>query len=410
MNRTKHTFENANGEELSGVLELPLNQDPHNFVLFAHCFTCNKNFQAVRNIGRALTANGFGVFRFDFTGLGESEGDFSETNFSGNVEDLLAAAGFLEKSFKAPTVLVGHSLGGAAVIFAAGQLPSVKAVATIAAPSTPKHVKKLLKSNISEIHEQGLSTVNLGGRDFTIKAQFLQDLDSQKLQRTVKTLEKSILILHSPQDSTVSIENAEEIYVAARHPKSFVSLDGADHLLGSKKDSKYAGEVIAAWSLNYLNVPEQEKLSTKHQVIANLGKEGFTTQVRAGNHYFLADEPESMGGDDFGPSPYELISASLAACTSMTIQMYARRKKWALENVETHVNHNKKHAEDCENCERISAKIDTFERAITLIGDLDEKQCAKLLEIANKCPVHRTLHSEVNISTGLKEKQENRGG
>ena len=403
MNKTNHIFKNAFGEELSGVLELPLNQEPHNFVLFAHCFTCNKNFQAVRNIGRALTANGFGVFRFDFTGLGESEGDFADTNFSGNVEDLLAAAGFLKDSFKAPTVLVGHSLGGAAVIFAAKQLASVKAVATIAAPSTPKHVKKLLKSNISEIEEKGFSTVNLGGRDFTVKAQFLQDLDSQKLKKAVNDLDKSVLVMHSPQDRTVSIENAEEIYLAARHPKSFISLDGADHLLANKKDSKYAGEVIAAWSLNYLNIPEQEKLSTTHQIIANLGKEGFTTQIRAGRHYFLADEPESIGGDDFGPSPYELISASLAACTSMTIQMYARRKKWPLENVETHVNHNKKHAEDCENCELSSSKIDTFERAITLEGNLDEQQCAKLLEIANKCPVHRTLHNEVRITTVLKE-------
>ncbi len=402
MNSSKHTFKNKAGDELSGVLELPLNQEPHNFVLFAHCFTCNKNFLAVKNIGRALSANGFGVFRFDFTGLGESEGDFADTNFSGNVEDLLAAASFLEKEHKAPTLLVGHSLGGAAVLFAAQELPSVKAVATIAAPSSPQHVKHLLKSNISEIEKNGFSTVNLGGRDFTIKAQFLQDLETKKLKDIVSNLDKSILVTHSPQDITVGISNAEEIYLAARHPKSFISLDGADHLLTNKADSRYVGEVIAAWALRYLDIPKPEKIASRHQVAANLGEEGFTTQIKAGEHSFIADEPESIGGNDFGPTPYELISASLAACTSMTIQMYARRKKWPVKNVETHVNHNKKHAEDCEHCERATAKIDIFEREIVLKGDLTEQQREKLLEIANKCPVHRTLHSEIKITTSLK--------
>ena len=402
MNSTKHTFKNKAGDELSGVLELPLNQEPHNFVLFAHCFTCNKNFLAVKNIGRALTANGFGVFRFDFTGLGDSEGDFADTNFSGNVEDLLAAASFLEEEHKAPSLLVGHSLGGAAVLFAAQELSSVKAVATIAAPSSPQHVKHLLKSNISDIEKNGFSTVNLGGRDFTIKAQFLQDLETKKLKDIIENLDKSILVTHSPQDTTVEISNAEELYLAARHPKSFISLDGADHLLTNKSDSRYVGEVISAWALRYLDIPAPDKLSSKHQVAANLGEEGFTTQIKAGDHSFIADEPESIGGNNFGPTPYELISASLAACTSMTIQMYARRKKWPVKNVETHVNHNKKHAEDCEHCERTTAKIDTFEREIVLKGDLTEQQREKLLEIANKCPVHRTLHSEINITTGLK--------
>lgn len=404
MNITRHTFKNKDGYELSATLELPFNQEPHNFVLFAHCFTCNKNFLAVKNIGRALTANGFGVLRFDFTGLGESEGDFADTNFSGNVEDLLAAAAFLEKEHKAPTLLVGHSLGGAAVIFAAQELSSVKAIATIAAPSSPKHVKHLLKSNIAEIRKKGFSTVNLGGRDFTIKAQFLQDLDSKKLKDVVKTLGKSMLVTHSPQDTTVEINNAEEIYLAAHHPKSFVSLDGADHLLTNKRDSQYVGEVISAWASRYLEVPEQEKLTSKHQVVANLGDESFTTQIRAGNHYFLADEPESVGGNEFGPTPYELLSASLAACTSMTIQMYARRRKWPVKNVETHVNHNKKHAEDCENCEQKPAKIDFFEREIVLEGPLSDKQRQKLLEIANKCPVHRSMHNEIQITTSLRKK------
>ena len=403
MNISQHTFRNKAGEELSGVLELPINQQPHNFVLFAHCFTCNKNFMAVKNIGRALTSNGFGVLRFDFTGLGESEGNFADTNFSGNVEDIIAAADFLKQEYHAPTLLVGHSLGGAAVIFAAQQLASIRAVATIAAPSSPQHVKHLLKSKISEIKEKGLSTVNLGGRDFTIKEQFLQDLESQKLKDVLEDLEKSILVLHSPQDATVELKNAEELYRAARHPKSFVSLDGADHLLTNKEDSKYAGAVIAAWALRYLRIPQQEKLISKHQVVANLGKEGFTTQVRAGIHYFLTDEPESMGGNDYGPTPYDYLSTALAACTSMTIQMYARRKKLPLENVETHVNYGKQHAEDCEQCESSSSKIEAFEREIVLKGDLDEQQRKKLLEIANKCPVHRTLKSEVLIHSKLND-------
>ena len=402
MKYSKVSFENPEGIELSGYLEFPLNREPHSFVLFAHCFTCNKNFFAVKNIARALTNDGYGVLRFDFAGLGESEGDFSDTNFSGNVEDLVAAARFLEEEHKAPELLVGHSLGGAAVIFAAEKIPSVRAVATIGAPSSPTHVKHLLKSGIDEIKENGLANVNVGGRNFTIKEQFLEDLNTKELQQLVKNLDISILILHSPQDMVVEIANAEELYIAAKHPKSFVSLDGADHLLTRSKDSIYAGGVIAAWATRYLEIPEEPDLETKHEVVANLGSEGFTTQTRAGKHYFTIDEPEDFGGNNFGPSPYDLLSGALAACTSMTIQMYARRKKWKVENVETHVNHQKSHAEDCQHCELKAAKIDVFEREIVIKGDLDEKQQQKILEIADKCPVHRTLHNEVKITTQLK--------
>ncbi len=402
MNYSKVTFENSEGDELSGHLELPLNQEPHNFVLFAHCFTCNKNFFAVRNIARALSKNGFGVLRFDFTGLGESEGDFSDTNFSGNVEDLLAAARYLEREHNAPALLIGHSLGGAAAIFAAHQLPSVKAVTTIGSPSSPKHVEHLLRSNLSEIREKGLATVNVGGRNFTIKEQFLEDLNSKELKDLVRDLNKALLVMHSPQDPVVGINNAEELYVAARHPKSFVSLDGADHLLTRTGDSIYAGEVIAAWASRYLEIPEPEKPSTTHQVVANLGEEGFTTQMKAGRHYFISDEPVSVGGNDYGPTPYDFLAAGLAACTSMTIQMYVKRKKWPLINVETHVSHERKHAEDCQHCERNTAKIDTFEREIILEGNLDEQQRKRVLEIADKCPVHRTLQNKIEIYTRIK--------
>lgn len=406
MNTQKVSFENKEGQELIGRLELPVDRHPHNFALFAHCFTCTKNLSAVRNISKALIANGFGVLRFDFTGLGESEGDFADTNFSGNIEDLVAAAEFLKEKHDSPTLLIGHSLGGSAVIFAAAAIESVKAIATIGAPSNPIHVKHLLKSGIEEIKETGQAVINLSGRDFTIKKQFLDDLESKSLPETVKSLRKPLLVMHSPQDDTVGIKNAEEIYLAAHHPKSFVSLDGADHLLFNKNDSIYVGEVVSGWAKRYLDISEKvsEGLKTKSHVVASLDTEDkFTTQMKVGNHYMIADEPESYGGNDFGPSPYELVSAGLSACTAITVQMYTKRKGWPLENIEVHTSYDKKHAEDCEDCEKDSAKIDTFEREIRLTGGLDEKQKARILEIADKCPVHKTLHSETQVITKLVE-------
>ena len=403
MKFQKVTFKNNNGQDLVGRLELPVDRHPHNFALFAHCFTCNKNLLAVKNISKSLTSNGFGVLRFDFTGLGESDGDFADTNFSGNVEDLIAASNFLKEEYSAPTLLIGHSLGGAAVIFAAEEIDSVLALSTVGAPANPKHVKHLLKSGLEEINEQGEAIVNLGGRDFKIKKQFVDDLETKSLPETAKNLRKPLLVLHSPQDDTVGIKNAEEIYSAAHHPKSFVSLDGADHLLSRKEDSNYVGDVIAGWAKRYLDcdVPKKD-LKTKHQVVASLDAEdAFTTKLKLGSHYMTADEPESYGGNDFGPSPYELVSAGLSACTVMTIQMYAKRKGWKIDNVEVHTSYSKSHAVDCENCEETSAKIDTFEREIKFIGDLDEKQQTRLLQIADKCPVHKTLHTETQVITKL---------
>lgn len=403
MSSEKVTFKNKEGYDLHGIMELPIDQVPHNYVVFAHCFTCNKNFFAVKNICDALTDKGFGVLRFDFTGLGESEGEFSDSNFSGNVEDILSAEEFLKTNYKAPTLLIGHSLGGAAVYFAAQHLPKVKAIATLGAPSSITHVRHLIKDNLEEINKKGKALVNIGGRSFSIKKQFIEDLEKKKLKEILPHLEKSILILHSPQDGIVEIKNAEELYLAAKHPKSFVSLDGADHLLSDKKDSQYAGNIIGSWATRYLEIPVLKELESKHEVVANLGKSGYTTRIKAGNHHLVADEPVMAGGNDFGPDPYQLISAGLAACTSMTIQMYARRKKWSLETVETHISHSKSYIEDCENCESSSAKIDTFEREIVLKGDLDEKQTQRILQIADKCPVHKTLHAEVEINTTLKK-------
>lgn len=394
-------FKNATGAELTGYLDLPTTQKAHNYVLFAHCFTCNKNFLAVRNISRALTSKGFGVLRFDFTGLGDSEGEFTDSNFSGNVDDLLSAAEFLQIHYEAPTLLVGHSLGGAAVIFAASELPQVQAIATIGTPATLTHVTHLIKDEIKEIEAKGIASVNIGGRSFNIKKQFLDDLESRDLSNIISRIKKSILILHSPQDNTVEINNAEKLYIAARHPKSFISLDGADHLLSHRVDSSYVGELIGAWAVRYIKIPEISTLKSDYKVIASLSEQGFTTNVKAGRHHFIADEPISFGGNDFGPTPYDLLSAGLATCTSMTIQMYARRKKWPIGTVETHVDHVKTHALDCEGCEKTSAKIDTFNRRISITGKLDESQLAKILQIADKCPVHKTLHDQVRIITSL---------
>lgn len=402
MNHQKVSFKNVDGETLVGRLSLPANQHPHNFVLFAHCFTCNKNFTAIRNISRALTAEGFGVLRFDFTGLGESEGEFSDSNFSGNVEDLLEAAKYLEAHYSSPTLIIGHSLGGAAAIFAAQKISSIRAIATIGAPSNPLHVEHIFKNDIETIKDQGNAEVNIGGRNFTIKKQFLEDLKSQSYRETLKNNRKSILILHSPQDKVVEIKNAEEIYIAVHHPKSFVSLDGADHLLGNPKDATYTGEIIAKWSQRYLEMPSAIALKTEKEVVASLDSaDGFTTQMKVGSHYITADEPVSYGGNNFGPSPYELVSAGLSACTVMTVQMYVKRKKWPLENVEVHTSYQKLHADDCQNCDSSESKIDTFQRAIKLTGDLDDKQIARIMEIADKCPVHKTLKSEINIVTTL---------
>ena len=402
MSSEKITFENGSGEKLSARIELPIDRHPHNFVIFAHCFTCNKNFKAVRYIARALTAAGFGVLSFDFTGLGMSEGDFADTTFSTSVDDLLCAANFLKENYKTPTMLVGHSLGGAAVILAANQLEETKAVVTIGTPSAVQHVKSLLQSSIEEIKEKGAAEVNIGGRPFFVKKEFVDDLEEQNLLGIVGQMRKSFLVIHSPQDQIVGIENAAELYQAARHPKSFISLDGADHLLSNEADACYVGDVIANWAKRYVEIPEPKELSTESHIVAYLDtSEKFTTQIKADQHRLIADEPKSFGGNDFGASPYQLVASGLAACTVMTLKLYAERKKWDLREVYCHIRHEKTHLEDCLNCEDPKAKIDRFTRELELIGDLDDEQKQKLLEIADKCPVHRTLENKTHIVTSL---------
>ena len=402
MQKLEVSFKNSDSKTLKGVLELPTNKQPAHFILFAHCFTCNKNFHAPSKISKSLASQGYGVLRFDFTGLGDSEGDFADTNFSGNVEDLIAAAEFLKKEYKPPTMIIGHSLGGAAALFASKQIESVKCVVTINAPSNLSHVQKHFESSLEEIEKDGYANIKIGGRSFKIKKQFITDLENNQDSSVLKDIRKSLLIMHSPQDEIVSINHAEELYKAAWHPKSFVSLDGANHMLSSKEDSGYVGTVISAWASKYLKEEEAPELETDHEVMANLGATGYTTQIIAGNHHFIADEPIKVGGSDLGPNPYELVSSGLAACTSMTIHMYARRKEWKVDNVETHVSYSKKHADDCEHCENDMAKIDHFEREISNKGDLDEKQLKRLMQIADKCPVHKTLSSQAQISTKLR--------
>ncbi len=402
MASTKVSFTNNTGYTLAARLELPVNQHPVAFAIFAHCFTCNKNLTAIRNISRALHQGGIAVLRFDFTGLGDSEGEFADTNFTSNVADLEAAAAFLETHHQAPALLVGHSLGGAAVIHVADRLPSVKAIVTIGAPHDPAHVNHLFDGDAQQIAKEGEASVSIGGRSFKVKQQFLEDIKAHSQEEKIKRLNRALLILHSPQDLTVPIENAAKIYLEAKHPKSFVTLDGADHLMSRKEDSQYAGQMIATWVQRYLEVPEKEKLASDRDVVVRLGQEGFTSEVMVRHHSLTADEPAEVGGNDFGPTPYELLSASLGACTAMTMQMYARRKKWDLQEVKVHLSHRKDYTEDMNNPEHGQSKIDHFDRLIEIVGNLDDAQKAKLMEIADKCPVHRTLHSDVFVKTELK--------
>jgi uncharacterized OsmC-like protein/esterase/lipase len=403
MDSIKIKFSNQQGEELSARLEMPLDQHPHTFAIFAHCFTCGKDLKAIQNISRAMAREGIAVLRMDFTGLGESQGEFSDTNFTTNIQDLVAGAEYLKKNYEAPAILVGHSLGGAAVLFAAEKISSIKAVATIAAPADPEHVEHLLEEDLSEIEDKGKATVDIGGRAFTIKKHFLDDLEDRQLLTKVKHLRRALLVMHSPQDMIVEVDNARKIYEAALHPKSFISLDGADHLLSKAQDSLYVGNMIAHWAMRYLNVEEKESLKSEKQVVARIGKDGYTTDIKAGRHVLLADEPKSVGGDDFGPTPYALLAAALGSCTVMTLRMYADRKQWPLEAVTVHLEHNKRHAEDCGKTDDPDCRLDRIERVLEIEGPLSDEQLNRLVEIADRCPVHKTLHSGVEVKTVLRK-------
>ena len=405
MKSLKVSFANSRNEQLDARLDLPEDEQPIAYALFAHCFTCTKNIKAAVNIAKALSRAKIAVLRFDFTGLGQSEGDFSETNFTTNVADLIAAADYLAENHQAPQIIIGHSLGGAAVLQAAGEIASLRAIVTVAAPHDPVHVTRLFDETREKIEQEGSAKVKLEGRTFTIKQQFLEDLEMQQLDGHIQNLKTALLVMHSPRDKTVGIDNAAAIYQAARHPKSFISLDDADHLLLKEKDSRYVGLMIAAWSRRYLDLAEEEttvRQRIDNRVTTSTGHEGFFTDLFANGHAMVADEPQDYGGTNRGPSPYEYLLAALGACTGMTIQMYARHKKWPLEKAVVRLSHQKIHAEDCDHCEAAEGKIDRMERELELVGTLDDQQRQRLLEIAERCPVHKTLHSKVDIISKLK--------
>ncbi|WP_298898337.1 bifunctional alpha/beta hydrolase/OsmC family protein [uncultured Psychroserpens sp.] len=404
MSNERLKIENNKGHKLQAYLELPANQKPSYFAIFAHCFTCSSTLSAVKNISRSLTNHGFGVVRFDFTGLGRSEGEFADSHFSANVDDLIAVNDYLTKNYEAPALLVGHSLGGAAVLVAASKLNNIKAVATIGAPATVNHVKHLFSHGIEDIKQKGKVEVNIGGRPFKIDEGFVSDFDKTDLPAIVKSLRKPLLILHSPIDTIVGIKNAEQLYHNAHHPKSFVTLDDADHLLSNTRDSLYAGDIIGSWVQRYFEPKENKMLDTGgEQLVAhlNLRDNNFTTTIQTSKHNFIADEPDSVGGDDFGPSPYDFLSAGLAACTVMTLKLYAERKQWDLQEVYAHITYSKKHSDDLMLDIESPKRIDHLSKKLTFIGNLDDSQKQRLKEIASKCPVHKTLQSEVIIDTEL---------
>jgi len=401
----KIEFPGATGAKLAARLDLPA--QPRAFALFAHCFTCGKDIFAAQRIAETLTARGIAVLRFDFTGIGASEGEFANTNFSSNVQDLVAAADYLRKNHAAPSLLIGHSLGGAAVLAAAPHVPEATAVVTIAAPASATHVTHHFAADLTEINETGTAKVTLAGRPFTIKKQFLDDIAEQNFLDGLGKLKKAILVCHAPRDETVGIDNATQIFAAARHPKSFVSLDTADHLLRKREDAIYVADVIAAWASRYL--PAAQELAVQAPSALPPGivevretRTGPLAQhVLAGRHVLMAGEPVAVGGDDAGPSPYDYLLAALGACTSMTMRLYADRKGLAVERFGVRLSHRRVHAQDCADCETKEGNIGEISRDITIEGDIPEAARARLMEIADKCPVHQTLTHEIKIRSRL---------
>lgn len=404
MKSERFTFTGHDGSTLAARLDLPEGR-VCGTALFAHCFTCSKDIPAARRISSRLASQGIAVLRFDFTGLGHSEGEFANTNFTTNVADLLLAASALEDKLMAPQLLIGHSLGGAAVLKAAGDIPAARAVATIGAPFDPSHVTENFGARVEDIRAKGKAQVHLAGRDFTICRQFLDDLEAQKMGPAIRGMKKALLVLHAPRDTVVGIDNAAEIFAAAMHPKSFVTLDDADHLITGERDAEYTADTIATWAGRYLDLVEEDFPEHAPDGVVRVSEAdaaGFLQDVNiAGRHHMLADEPVAMGGTDLGPNPYQFLAAGLGACTAMTLRIYARHKNLALEHVSVEITHDKRHGEEI-NPGKGTGKVDVFRREIRLEGDLSEDERASLLRIADRCPVHKTLHSASVIETVLR--------
>ncbi len=396
----KVEFPGASGARLAARLDLPA--EPRAFALFAHCFTCGKDTFAASRIAGGLAARDVAVLRFDFTGIGNSEGEFANTNFSSNVGDLVAAADYLRQNHAAPALLVGHSLGGAAVLAAAPRVPEAAAVVTIGAPASADHITHAFAANLSEIVEKGIAEVTLAGRTFTITKQFLDDVAGQNFLDQLGRMRKALLVCHAPQDEYVGIENASAIFTAARHPKSFLSLDTADHLLRARADCIYVADLIASWASRYLPLGEQTALLPEGVVEVSETRGGlFLQRVRIGRHRLVADEPVAAGGNDAGPSPYDYLLAALGACTSMTMRLYADRKGINAERFSVRLSHRRVHAEDCADCETKEGNVGEITRDITIGGDVPEAAQARLMEIADRCPVHQTLTHEIKIRSRL---------
>ena len=395
---TKVIFMSENDIELSGVLHEPSGQNPKCYAILAHCFTCTKSLNAGITLARTLSDHGIAALRFDFTGLGASKGQFSKSSFSSNVADLQSAATFLEDNYEPAKIMVGHSLGGTAVLAASGLIESIKAVATIGSPASPDHILHMLTDRLDEIagSPEGV-TVNLAGRDFVFKQSFVDDVKNYTLD--VGTLGKALMVLHAPMDGLVSIDQAGKIFTAAKHPKSFASLDKSDHLLTKKEDAAYAANMIAPWALRFVSAETPATIDFDGITAVGETAKGFLTRLETGAHQFLADEPVSYGGTNKGPTPYDYLGAALGACTSMTLNMYARRKELNVKSVSVNVTHEKIHATDCDDCEKSDGKIDQFTRRICIDGNLNEAEHKRMLEIADKCPVHKTLENEIKILT-----------
>lgn len=395
MSDKSFTFQNEEGRPLSGLLESP-EGTPRGWAIFAHCFTCGKDSRAAVHISRALSRAGIGVLRFDFAGTGIGSAHGEAVSFASDVTDLKSAANAMTAAGMTPSLLIGHSLGGTAALVAAADLPDIVAVATIGAPAELQHILKVFNaSDLDTVRRDGEASVEIAGRPFLIRRSFIDAVAEVDVEKAVAALRRPLLVLHSPIDQVVGIEHASRIFVAARHPKSFVSLDMADHLIADAANANFVSAMVATWANRYLSplvadLPQVEAADGVEAIETLAGK--FQLRVRSGKHTIFSDEPASVGGLGSGLSPYELVSAGLAACTVMTMRLYANRKGFPLERASTRVEH-KKVAD--------MVPPDRFTRTIVLEGPLDEEQRARILEIADRCPVDLTLIRGSDVQTDL---------